>query len=209
MTHKQLIVGAGVLLAAVAVALGATAGRRAISGDDTPSPTRRATSSTAPPVAQCYPSGSGGLTEFRDADAGFAVSHPAGWQRLEPSEQQVRLVVSPNRKDSILVRVITLDQPVAREDIPKLRTVTDEIVKAGKGVEVLEGPREIEVGGLPGHFYFYRFMDADSGQRGVHSHYFLFRDTKMFVLVFQALPEECFPPLAPLFDRVVATFQPL
>ena len=209
MTRKQMIVGAGVLVAAVAVALGATAGRRAVSGDDTPSSTLRATSSTVSTVAQGCPSGSGELTEFRDADTGFAVSHPAAWPRLESSDPQVRLVVSPNQKDSILVRVITLDQPVAREDIPELRTVTDEIVKAGQGVEVLQGPREIEVGGLPGYYYFYRFVDPESGQRGAHSHYFLFRDNKMFILVFQALPEECFPPLAPLFDRVVNTFKPL
>jgi hypothetical protein len=41
----------------------------------------------------------------------------------------------------------------------------------------------------------------------VHSHFFLFKDKTMISLVFQALPQDDFTRLAPLFDRVTGSIR--
>jgi hypothetical protein len=203
--RRFTLVAAG-LGAAAALGLGAILGSNVLSKDDAPSSasppstTTANTRQTAPPA---------GMVEFRDATAGFAVAYPADWQRLESTDPQVGLIVTRNQKDSFLARVVRLNSPVGPADLPRLKTVTDEVVKANQGVEVLQGPQEVQVGGVPGYFYLYRFTDAASGQRGAHSHYFLFRDATMITLVFQALPEESFTEAAPLFDRIVSTFRPI
>jgi hypothetical protein len=70
-------------------------------------------------------------------------------------------------------------------------------------------PIETEQGGLPGLYYLYTFRDPVSGQTGVHSHFFLFKDSAMISLVFQTLPEGDFGRLAPLFDRVAGSLRVL
>jgi len=45
--------------------------------------------------------------------------------------------------------------------------------------------------------------------RGAHAHYFVFDGATMITLVFQALPAPRIFSLAPLFDRVAATFRVL
>ena len=66
--------------------------------------------------------------------------------------------------------------------------------------------RRIELGGLPGWFYFYSFRDA-SGRRGTHSHYFLFQGSTLITLVFQALPTDDFRRYATTFDSIAVTFR--
>jgi hypothetical protein len=78
-------------------------------------------------------------------------------------------------------------------------------VASGKGVRLLAETRRIELGGLPGWFYFYTFRDGS--RRGVHSHYFLFQGSTMITLVFQALPADQFPRYAPTFDRIAGSFR--
>ena len=70
-------------------------------------------------------------------------------------------------------------------------------------------PAETELGGMPGWYYLYTFKDPVSGQRGAHSHYFLFKGRTMFSVVFQTVPQDDFGRLAPLFDRVAASLQAL
>lgn len=147
------------------------------------------------------------LTEFRDEEAGFAISYPADWQRVTVEDPQVRLLVTPDRTDSILVRVVELEAEVAEDDLPAILGLTDEIVREGESVEIRSDPTQIEVGGLPGVFYLYTFEDADTGEEGVHLHYFLFDGATMFTVVMQALPTEDFPALAPTFDAVMNTFE--
>jgi hypothetical protein len=193
-----------VVAAAGAGGIGLLAGRQAV---DSPSPptttTSAATGNTAVP---------GDFVEFSDDKAGFSLSYPKAWTKLESSDPQVVLVAAErdpaeNRGGSILVRGIQLGGPVGREQLGEARKVTDAIVTSSADVELKAEPTVIEQGGVPGYFYFYTFKDSASGQRGAHSHYFLFHGQTMITLVFQAVPEDDFVRLAPLFDRVAASFR--
>jgi hypothetical protein len=156
----------------------------------------------------------GALTEFRDERGGFAVSYPTGWLRPTSSDPQVAFVAAEkdpaqNQGGSALIRVTALDGPVGKEQLGEARKATDAIVASAKGVELKAEPAETEQGGLPGLYYLYTFRDPVSGQRGAHSHYFLFRGRTMISVVFQALPQDDFGRLASLFDRIAGSFRAL
>ncbi|HEV3364030.1 MAG TPA: hypothetical protein VG795_07800 [Acidimicrobiia bacterium] len=146
------------------------------------------------------------LIEFRDEKAGWAISYPKSWNRLnpDPNDRDVVLVVSENnQRGSIKARVIDLGTSIEEG---KLAELTDELVMT-EGVRMITQPATIRQGGLPGRFYFYTFNDPASGQEGVHSHYFLFKGSTMISFVFQALPKDDFQRLANLFDEVTASFR--
>lgn len=147
-----------------------------------------------------------GFAVFRDPQAGFSVALPASWQRLDSADPQIALVATPNGRDSVLVRVVPMKQPVG-DDLAQARERTAQLVLSSPDVRLLVQPARVNVAGLPGWFYFYTFQDATSGQRGAHSHYFLFRDKTMYVIVLQALPADGFEGLADTFDHVVNSFQ--
>ncbi len=190
------LAGAGIAFAA---------GQRAV---DNPKPAAsRETTSTSSPVT-------GGFEEFRNEQAGFAISYPRNWLRLQSPDPSVVLVVSEkpveqNNGGSLLARTIVLGSPIGQEQLGDAKKITDEIVTKGPGVELKFEPRAITQGGLPGWHYLYTFADQASGQRGVHSHYFLFRDRTMISFVLQALPESEFSRLGPVFDDVIETFRML
>jgi hypothetical protein len=102
-----------------------------------------------------------------------------------------------------------LPNEIGKAQLAEVRRATDEIVAAAPGVEVKAQPAETEVAGLPGWYYLYTFRDPVSGQRGAHSHYFLFRGRTMLSVVLQALPQDDFGRLAPLFDRIVGSLRVL
>jgi hypothetical protein len=154
------------------------------------------------------------MTEFRDDQAGFAISYPTGWIRPTSSDPQVALVAAEkdpaqNEGGSILVRVAALEAQVGEEQLGEAQKATDAIVASANGVELKAEPAETVQGGLPGLYYLYTFRDPVSGQRGAHSHYFLFRGRTMISVVFQALPQDDFGRLASLFDRVAGSFRAL
>jgi PsbP-like protein len=152
------------------------------------------------------------LLEVRNEGAGFAISYPKAWARLEAADPQVVLVASEKGEQatqggSILTRVIDLPAQVGPDRLDEAKKSTDGIVAKNPSVELKAQPTRLEIGGVPGYFYFYTFMDTGTGQRGVHSHYFLFKGTKMITIVFQALPDTDFVRLAPTFDRMAASFR--
>lgn len=149
------------------------------------------------------------FTAFRSDQAGFELTYPAAWEKLDTKDPQVLLLVSDGKQDSFLVRSLELGQPVGPEQLPVAKQLTDQIVNSNQTVEMVTEPKQIELGGLPGFFYFYSFKDEGSGQQGAHSHYFLFRDKTMISLVFQTLPKERFPASAPTFDKITSTFRAL
>src|SRR5437764_7836339 len=171
------LLAGGIALMPVAFAVG----RRTTTSQHAPTP---ATSTTA---ARSSPSAD--FIEYRDEEARFAVSFPKDWTQFKSSDPQVRLAAAANDHDSLLIRAIHLDADVTQKDLPAVKEFTDKVVTSGEGVQVVTEPRTVEVGGLPGHFYFYRFRDKASGQLGVHSHYFLFNGDTMLTVVFQVLPE--------------------
>lgn len=154
-----------------------------------------------------------GLVEFRDEKAGWAISYPRAWNRLEPKDTEIALVVSErpaeqNTGGSILARDLTLGAPVNDGNLAAAKEVTDRIV-TGDGIQHITEPTVVRQAGLPGYFYFYSFKDPASGQEGVHSHYFLFKGSTMISFVFQALPKDEFQRLANLYDEVIASFKVL
>jgi hypothetical protein len=156
---------------------------------------------------------SASLIEFRDEKAGWTISFPKAWNRLEPKDADIALVVSEkpveqNSGGSILARHLTLGAPVSDANLAAAKEVTDRIV-TGDGIEHITQPQVLHQAGLPGYFYFYRFKDPASGQAGVHSHYFLFKGSTMISFVFQALPDADFQRLATLYDQVIASFRVL
>jgi hypothetical protein len=154
------------------------------------------------------------LAEFRDDQAGFALSYPKAWVRATAPNPQIVLVAAEhdpakNQGGSILVRVTPLDAPIGKAQLAEARKATDAIVASSDGVALKAEPTETDQGGLPGLYYLYTFHDPVSGQTGVHSHFFLFKGPTMISVVFQALPDSDFGRLAPLFDRVAGSLRAL
>jgi hypothetical protein len=149
------------------------------------------------------------FTAFRSEQAGFELAYPASWSKLTTKDPQVLLLVSQGTEDSFLVRSLELQAPVGPPQLAAAKQLTDQIVMSNKTVQMITEPKQIELGGLPGFFYFYSFKDTATEQDGVHSHYFLFNGKTMLSLVFQALPKEHFSASAPTFDKITSTFRVL
>ncbi|MCA1702207.1 MAG: hypothetical protein LC808_02620, partial [Actinobacteria bacterium] len=163
----------------------------------------------SPPGQQPAPAASAtppGFVRFRDDRGRFSIAHPAEWEGRRGATGDIELLVTKGRAASLLVRSVPIAFEVAPAELPATKRLTDQIVASGKGVRLLAETRRIELGGLPGWFYFYIFRDG-SGRRGVHSHYFLFQGATMITLVFQALPADEFPRYAPTFDRIAGSFR--
>jgi hypothetical protein len=153
------------------------------------------------------------VVEFRDDKAGWTISYPKGWSRLESKDTDVVLVLSEksveqNTGGSILARTVTLGAPVTDANLAAAKEVTDRVV-AGDGIRHITEAKVVHQAGLPGYVYFYRFTDSASGREGVHSHYFLFKGPTMISVVFQALPAADFQRLANLYDGVIGSFRVL
>jgi hypothetical protein len=203
---KSTKIGAGVVAGVVLVGAAFLAGRSLVDQPKRPAPRETTATTAAPAAAQ--------LIEFRDDKAGWAISYPKGWNRLEPKEDaNIALVVSEkpaeqNTGGSILARDLTLAAPVNDANLAAAKEVTDRVV-TGDGIQHITQPTVVRQAGLPGYFYFYSFKDPASGQEGVHSHYFLFKGSTMISFVFQALPKDDFQRLANLYDEVIGTFRVL
>jgi hypothetical protein len=150
-----------------------------------------------------------GFSQFRSDHAGFEMGYPSNWTKLNPKDPQVLLLLAQGTQDSLLVRESELPEPVGPQQLPSARQVTDKLVTSNKSVQMITEPKQIELGGLPGFFYFYSFKDATSGQEGAHSHFFLFNGKTMISMVFQTLPRERFASTAPTFDKVAGSFHAL
>lgn len=197
------------VLAMLAVALlggGMFLGRQLFSVEDfAPDPAPPSASPSASPSPS--PTAPEGFVVYEDAEAGFSLAYPKTWNRLESADPQIRLIATPNQRDSLLVRVFQPGFAVTADNLHQARTLTDSLVDAGRGVKILAEPEQITLGGLPGYFYFYTFKDSETGKKGVHSHYFLFDGETMVTIVFQALPAPRFPRLAPVFDEIANSFR--
>ena len=107
------------------------------------------------------------------------MGYPSNWTKLNPKDPQVLLLLPQGTQDSLLVRESELPEPVGPQQLASARQVTDKLVTSNKSVQMITEPKQIELGGLPGFFYFYSFKDATSGQEGAHSHFFLFNGKTM------------------------------
>lgn len=199
MSVKRWMIPVGVGGVAGLAVLASMLGRGAV--------TPEKTSAVTAPVSKTSPAGDpAALVEYRD-DAGFSLSYPGSWRRIQAADPQVHLLVAPNDSDSFQLRVVPLAAPVGEGELPAVKTLTDQVVTSGAGVQPVGDARQINVDGLPGWYYLYRFTDKTTGAAGIHSHYFLFHGDRMITFVFQALPEASFEGLAPVFDQIVSTFK--
>jgi hypothetical protein len=201
-------IGIAVVAGAGAVGVAFWAGSSTVDSPKRPAVSESTASTSAPVTAE-----SADLVEFRDDKAGWAISYPKSWNRLQPNDADVALVVSEkpaeqNTGGSILARDLTLGAPVNDANLAAAKEVTDRIV-AGDGIQHITQPTVIREAGLPGYFYFYSFKDRASGREGVHSHYFMFKGSTMISFVFQALPKDDFQRLANLYDEVIGSFRVL
>jgi len=205
--QRNIVLGLGLVLIA-GVGTWVVAGRDSGS-HRMPATTPARSVETAPAPAQPDQ-----LVDFRDDQAGFALSYPKAWVRATAPNPQIVLVAAEqdpakNQGGSILVRVTPLDAPIGKAQLGEARKATDAVVASSDGVALKAEPTETEQGGLPGLYYLYTFRDPVSGATGVHSHFFLFKDKTMISLVFQALPQGDFGRLAPMFDRVATSLRTL
>ncbi len=149
-----------------------------------------------------------GYVAFSDPETGITLQHPESWVPLLRPEGTRRLLLSAGGDSSFSVRVEPLDGVDVvdtPEELVQVQGVTDRIAGA-PGVQVVN--REaIELNGMLGIAYLGRFTDEASGTKVANAQYFLFRGNTMYVLLFQAVPEEGFDRLAPDFDKVLASFQ--
>ncbi|MEW6475229.1 MAG: hypothetical protein AB1679_23480 [Actinomycetota bacterium] len=200
MSVKRWMIPVGVAGVAGLAVLASILGRNTVK----PEESRTATA----PASKSSPAGDGSnaLVEHRD-DAGFSLSYPGSWRRVQAADPQVHLLVAPNESDSFQLRVVPLAASISEADLPAVKELTDQVVTSGAGVQPVGTPRQISVDGLPGWYYLYRFTDKATGTTGIHSHYFIFHGDKMITFVFQALPETSFEGLAPVFDQIVSTFK--
>ncbi|MQA17254.1 MAG: hypothetical protein GEV09_24950 [Pseudonocardiaceae bacterium] len=198
-----VLIVVGVLLVAGVATVAAVVGQRLLA----PEPAAPPPAAAAGPSATTNPPA--GMVEFRQPEAGFALSYPADWTRLQSSDKQVVLLAAAGQQESFLVRVLQLDAAVGPQQLPAAKQVTDQIVKSNKSVKLLAQPKQIELGGLPGYFYFYSFQDPKTGKKGAHTHFFVFNDKKMISMVFQAVPLENFQSAAPTFDKITNSFRVL
>lgn len=199
---RVAVIAVGVVLA---VGLGTSA---AIMGPDlfTPDQPAKAANTTdkEDASAQSLPVG---FSKLRSEAAGFEMAYPSGWTKLSPKDPQVLLLIAQGTQDSVLVRASELQEPVGPQQLPAARQVTDKLVTSNESVQMITEPRQIELGGLSGFFYYYSFKDTTSGQEGAHSHFFLFNGKTMISMVFQTLPRDRFAATAPTFDKISASFR--
>jgi hypothetical protein len=213
-SRRWAIVAAGLIaMALVAGIVTFTGGQQSAPRPSPSTPVASSPSGSAPKdIASSSPAQvpavPAGFVEFRDEKTGFVVSYPKDWKVLKvPNDPQVSLLATLNQRDSFLVRVVPLGFQVGPNELPGMMSVTNQIVTSGKSTNVIAGPKQVQVGGLPGYFYLYTFMDG--GQKGAHSHYFLFKGDKMITMVFQAIPEDQFQKQAPVFDQIANSFRVL
>lgn len=221
LSRKRVAVAAGVATAVVVLVVAVMAGQRYMNPDRITSPDSDDASSSAETTeaGENSPDDSSSdeprqdtrrdLVEFESGEGGFAISYPEDWERIEPPpDSPVKLVATPDDRNSLQVSTADLGFSVGPEELPGMRQyTTSRIESSGENVDVVAGPSRVELDGLPGHVYIYTFVDPDTGETGVHSHYFLFDGDRMFTLVFQALPEERYEELAPLFDTIAESFR--
>jgi hypothetical protein len=208
--RRVLVIVIGVLLAVGLGTSAAIVGQRVFSGGQ-PAAAAKAANTTnqtnqAEAPVNVKPAG---FSQFRSEPAGFEVSYPSNWTKLSPKDPQVLLLLSQGTQDSFLVRVSELQEPIGPQQLPAVKQVTDRIVTSNKSVQMVTDPKQIQLGGLPGFFYFYSFKDPSTGQEGAHSHFFLFNGKKMISIVFQSLPKEHFTESAKTFDQIAASFHAL
>ena len=146
------------------------------------------------------------LTTFTDAETGFNLKYPKSWKVVGAPVRDLRLALDAGGGTGLSVRVVRTEQPTTLENIDNLDAFTEAAVNLNPSAKIIRKDRTT-LNGMPAYYYLYTFRDDETGQEGVHAHYFAFQGRKMNVLVFQVLPADDFERLAPTFDQVANSFR--
>ncbi|MEY2516112.1 MAG: hypothetical protein QOJ89_3470, partial [bacterium] len=186
--RKLLVVVA--VAAVLALLAGAAVGRNLLSSPATPAP-------------------QADVVRFKDTVANVSIAYPATWRRLPQrlGDPDLALLAAADDSTSLLMRVSAsgLTAPVTAKTLPIVRKYTDGLLSADQRAKQLVAPVAVSAGGLPGWRYRYTF--GSGANIGAHDHYFLFKGDRMIQLVFQAVPAQRLPALAPVFDSIAASFR--
>jgi len=145
------------------------------------------------------------LTTFTDTETGFTVKYPKSWQKVGNPVSDLRLALDAGGGNALSIRVVRTEQPTTPDNIANLEAFTQAAVNLNKSAKIIK-KEQTTLNGMPAYYYLYTFRDAETGQEGVHAHYFAFQGHKMNVLVFQVLRADDFERLAPTFDQVTSSF---
>lgn len=140
-----------------------------------------------------------------------ALSGPEGDQIVRDDPLHVRLIAGFSEDNLMSLRV----KPLLEEIPPKEQLSVEELqVMQGYIDRYLLGPQvavaeknPTNVQGKLAWRYIYPYEDSQTGQEGIHIHYFIFDGAKVTSLVFQALPSDAMRELAPIFDEVLKTYE--
>ena len=171
---------------------------------DVASPTATTASSTPPTTAFTLPKD---FLPFDDKETGIKLAVPKDWVAYSTRDldRSYRLLIGvPEAKDNLRVRMNAYSTAVTKDNIKDQQAVVDSIFAQEK-IEILarETPT---VNGMPALYYVYKFTDAQ-GAPGFHAHFFVFQGKKMVSLVFEAVPEDRFTVLAPVFDQIANSLE--
>jgi len=185
-----------VVVALLLAVLAMVIGRELVSPDAPDRPARAAPARAAKPD----------FVRFQDPAGGISIVRPAAWRQVTTSNPEVRLLAQGDDA-SMLVRVTNLGVKVGPRSLGRARKLTDKLVRSAGQAKPLRRRRRVTLGGLPGYLYLYTFRDSNTGERGAHAHYFLFRGKTLITIVFQTASAERLARLAPLFDRLGGTLR--
>ncbi|MGH9164600.1 MAG: PsbP-related protein, partial [Acidimicrobiales bacterium] len=146
---------------------------------------------------------------FTDDKTGISIDYPKGWRVIEATDAALRFVATPGGDDSASVRVSDVGftvSPTVPVEVADAKTLTEQLL-ADKGLTLIR-QEDIEINGAATFYYLYSFKDSETGEEGVHAHYFVFHGQQMTQMVFQALPTAGFEKLVPVFARMASSFTP-
>ena len=185
MNRKLLVVVA--VAAVLALLAGAAVGRNLLSSSTTP---------TAPRAD---------VVRFKDDVAKVSIDYPASWDAPAAAGERPRGRAARRRRRldvAAHARVSAVGlAPVTRKTLPIVRKFTDDLIAADPRAQAARRPRRrstlaaCRAGATA-------IPTASDASGGAHDHYFLFKGGRMIQLVFQAVPAERLPAVAPTFDRI-------
>jgi len=149
-------------------------------------------------------------------DHGFSIRLPGNWEIFNERQNDPQIVMVAGvsgTQNNVRIRVSPLPEPVVINDetpesvIAELQAQFDRFIDEGENVKEVLRRQRIRVNGVHGWQYLYTFTNEPSDQEGIHSHIFLLGGSRMYVLVFQALPTSAYGEIAGTFDEVFSSFE--
>ncbi|HEX2052382.1 MAG TPA: PsbP-related protein [Actinomycetota bacterium] len=149
-------------------------------------------------------------------DHRFSIRLPGDWEVFQPERQDPQIVLVAGvsgTQNNVRIRVSPLPQPVTITDttpdsvVAEFQALFDGYIDQGEGVKEVIQRQRVKVDGLHGWQYLYTFTDTQTGEEGMHSHIFLLGGTRMYVIVFQALPTSNYGVMADTFDEIITSFE--